>query len=79
MPESIGDLINLKKLYCHYNQIKELPESIINLKNINDFRKDTLTLTSQQERYFEWIKSKKSYPFDEHVDTTLVKCAYFGV
>ena len=79
LPESIGNLINLKKLYCHRNQIKELPETIINLKNIQYFGKDKLTLTPQQKRYFKWIKSKKSYEFDEHVDMMLVKCAYFGV
>ena len=36
-------------------------------------------LTLQQQRYFDWIRSEKSYPFDEYVDMTLVKCAHFGV
>ena len=79
LPESIGNLINLKTLYCHNNQIKELPETIINLKKFGIFKKDELTLTPQQKRYFKWIESNKSYPFDEHVDMVLVKCAYFGV
>ncbi len=77
-----SNLINLNELYCHDNQIKELPETIINLKNIEYFGKDELSLTltsSQQERYFKWIKSKKSYLFEEHDDTMLVKCANFGV
>ena len=47
--------------------------------NITIFDKDELSLTLQQQRYFNWIKSNKSYPFDEHVDMVLVKCAYFGV
>ena len=93
LPSSLGNLINLKELNCSHNQIKELPnkvnrlsgcklwrpETIINLKNIDKICKDTIILTPQQERYFNWINSKKSYNFDEHVDIVLVKCAYFGV
>ena len=79
LPESIGNLINLKELFCSDNQIKELPETIINLKNIDIFDTNKLTLTPPQDRYFKWVKSKKSYEFDEHVDMTLVKCAHFGV
>ena len=79
LPESIGDLINLKVLYCNDNQLTKLPDTIINLKNINFFRRDEFILTPQQEKYFNWIKSNKSYPFDDNVDTMLVKCAYFGV
>ena len=79
LPESIGNLINLKIAYLSYNKIIKLPETIINLRNIENFGKNELTLTPQQERYFKWIESDKSYPFDEHVDMTLVKCAYFGV
>jgi internalin A len=81
LPESIGNLSNLNNLFCLNNQIKELPESIINLKNIDYISKCvlTLTLTPQQERYFKWIKSRKSYPFNEYIDMVMVKCAYFGV
>ena len=79
LPESIGDLINLKVVCCYNNQIENLPKTIINLRNIVNFNKDELTLTPQQERYFNWIKSKKKYEFDEHVNVVMVKCAYFGV
>ena len=79
LPDSIDNLINLKKIYCFSNQIKELPETINNLRNIDIFDKDKLTLSPQQEKYFNWIKSDKSYEFNDNDDMMLVKCAYFGV
>jgi Leucine-rich repeat (LRR) protein len=34
LPESIGNLINLKELHCHNNHLQQLPETIGNLINL---------------------------------------------
>jgi hypothetical protein len=52
-----------------------LPNSIINLRNITSITEFT-NLTPQQQRYYDWIKSKKTTIFDEYYDDTLIKCAY---
>ena len=68
------------ELDCSYNQLTELPPTIINLRNINYISKDdSVKLSDQQKRYFKWIKSKKQTIFDEYCDTTLIKCATFGI
>ncbi|MHA1394894.1 MAG: leucine-rich repeat domain-containing protein, partial [Promethearchaeota archaeon] len=36
LPESIGNLTNLEKLYLHKNQLSSIPESIGNLKNLKE-------------------------------------------
>ncbi len=75
----LKELNNLTPI-CNNNCVIKLPKTIINLKNIKYFNKDfTLQLTPLQKKYFNWIKSNKSYPFDDNVDMVMVKCAYFGV
>jgi hypothetical protein len=58
--------------------LTELPPSIINLRNLNNIHKDdSVKLSDQQKRYFEWIESNKKTIFDEYCDTTLIKYAGF--
>ncbi|MFX0061472.1 MAG: leucine-rich repeat domain-containing protein [Candidatus Hermodarchaeota archaeon] len=35
--ESFGNLVNLKELYLHYNQLRSLPESFSQLTNLQTF------------------------------------------
>ena len=74
------DYNEIIKLDCSYNRLTELPPTIINLRNIDDFKKDdSLKLSNQQKQYFEWIKLNKITVFDEYCDTTLIKYANFGL
>ncbi len=71
-----SQLIKLQKLELHNNQLTELPPTIINLRKIYNISKDdSIKLSDQQKRYFEWIKSYKKTIFDEHCNTTLIKYA----
>jgi Leucine-rich repeat (LRR) protein len=47
IPESIGNLVNLRILYCHSNELISLPESIgnlVNLKNLDLSRNKLISL-----------------------------------
>jgi Leucine-rich repeat (LRR) protein len=74
LPLNIGYLVNLKELNFYNTNILTLPDSIINLRNmvkICDFNYKT----PLQEKYYDWIKSNKSFVFDEYYDDFLIKSA----
>ena len=79
LPDSIGQLINLEELTCFGNKLSCLPSIIINLRNITfdqyPMINNSVVLTPQQQRYFDWINSGKVTNFDEYYDDNLVKFA----
>ena len=63
IPDSIGNLSKLKKLFLYINQISELPESIGQLSNL----KELLLHTNQINELPESIKKIQCYCCDIHV------------
>jgi hypothetical protein len=57
-----------------FSNIKTLPPSIINLRNIVDITKIN-NLTPQQRRYYNWIDLGKVDEFNEYHEDFLIKSA----
>ncbi|MBI5355421.1 MAG: leucine-rich repeat domain-containing protein [Candidatus Aenigmarchaeota archaeon] len=49
LPDSIGNLSSLQRLYVHNNSLQYLPDSIRNLKNLQQFDVDDNKLTKKEE------------------------------
>lgn len=76
LPENIGVLINLRKLYLHENQIAHLPRELSNLSNLIEFSTEWFLYTKPSnakiQKNNEVIKSIRDFCLNFHFQDTIL-------